>query len=48
MGASLILEKLFNKSSFYSTACFSILASGPDVYCGPLMRNFSVGPGFCL
>ena len=29
MGASLILEKLFSRSSFYNIAFFSILASGP-------------------
>ena len=28
MGASLILGKLFSRSSFYEAACFSILASG--------------------
>ena len=27
--ASLILEKLFSRSSFYDMVCFSILASGP-------------------
>ena len=30
-GASLILEKLFSRSSFYDIACFSILASGPHL-----------------
>ena len=28
-GDSLILEKLFSRSSFYDIACFSIFASGP-------------------
>ena len=31
MGASLILEKLFSRYSFYGIACFSILASGPHL-----------------
>ena len=31
MGASLILEKLFSRSSFYDIDCFSILASGPHL-----------------
>ena len=31
MGASLILEEHFNRSSFYDIACFSILASGPHL-----------------
>ena len=30
-GASLILEKLFSRSSFYDIASFSILASGPHL-----------------
>ena len=30
-GASLILEKLFSRSSFYDIACFSILANGPHL-----------------
>ena len=30
-GASLILEKLFSRSSSYEIACFSILASGPHL-----------------
>ena len=29
--ASLILEKLFHRSSFYDIACFSILASEPHL-----------------
>ena len=29
MGASLILEKLFSRSSFSDIACFSILANEP-------------------
>ena len=28
-GASLILEKLFSRFSFYDIVCFSIIASGP-------------------
>ena len=28
MGSSLILKKLFSRSSFYDTACFSILVNG--------------------
>ena len=28
-GASLILEKLFSRPSFYNIACFSIIAGGP-------------------
>ena len=31
MGASLILEKLFSRSSFYDIACFSNLASRPHL-----------------
>ena len=31
MGASLILEKRFSRSSFYDIACFSILVSGPNL-----------------
>ena len=31
MGASLILEKLFSRSSFYDIACFSVLTSGPHL-----------------
>ena len=31
MGASLILEKLFSRSSSYDMACFSIFASGPHL-----------------
>ena len=31
MGASLILEKLFSRSSFYDIACFSIPASRPHL-----------------
>ena len=31
MGASLLLEKLFSRSSFFDIACFSILASGPHL-----------------
>ena len=31
MGVSLILNKLFSRSSFYGIACFSILASGPHL-----------------
>ena len=31
MGVSLILEKLFSRSSFHDIACFSILASGPHL-----------------
>ena len=31
MGDSLILEKLFSMSSFYGIACFSVLASGPNL-----------------
>ena len=31
MGASLILEKLFSRSSFYYIDCFSILATGPHL-----------------
>ena len=31
MGASLILDKLFSRSSFYDMACFSIFASGPHL-----------------
>ena len=31
MGASLILKKLFSRSSFYNIACFSIIASGPHL-----------------
>ena len=42
---SLILEKLFSRSSFYDIACFSILASEPYldapttiiINCGPLI-----------
>ena len=30
-GPSLILEKLFSRSSFYDMACFSILVSGPHL-----------------
>ena len=30
-GASLILEKLFSRFSFYDIACFSILASEPHL-----------------
>ena len=29
MGASLILEKLFSRSSFYDIACFSIFSGVP-------------------
>ena len=29
--ASLILEKLFSRSSFYNIGCFSIYASGPHL-----------------
>ena len=31
MGASIIFEKLFSRSSFYDIACFSILAKGPHL-----------------
>ena len=31
MDASLILEKLFSRSSFYDIPCFSILANGPHL-----------------
>ena len=31
MGASLLLEKLLSRSSFFDIACFSILASGPHL-----------------
>ena len=31
MGGSLILEKLFSRSSFYDIACFSILANRPHL-----------------
>ena len=31
MNTSLVLEKLFSRSSFYDIACFSILTSGPQV-----------------
>ena len=52
-GASLILEKLFSRSSFYDIACFSILASGPDLdatittenimfNCGSLIMDASI------
>ena len=30
-GASLILEKLFSRSSFYDITCSSVLASGPHL-----------------
>ena len=30
-GASLILEKIFSRSSFYDMTCFSIFASGPHL-----------------
>ena len=30
-GASLILEKVCRRSSFYDIACFSILANGPNL-----------------
>ena len=31
MSASLILQKLFSRFSFYGIVCFSILASGPHL-----------------
>ena len=31
MGASLILKKIFSRSSFYDIACVSIFASGPHL-----------------
>ena len=31
MVASLILKKIFSRSSFYDIACFSIFASGPHL-----------------
>ena len=31
MGASLILEKIFSRSSFYGIDCFLILAGGPHL-----------------
>ena len=44
-GASLILEQVFNSSSFYNIACFSILASGSHfdatISSGNILRSFS-------
>ena len=40
MGATLILEKLFSRPSFYDTACFSILASGPHLDATIISENF--------
>ena len=31
MGTSLIIEKLFSRSSFYDIACICILANGPHL-----------------
>ena len=46
MGASLILQKLFSRSSFYDIACFSILTSGRQfdstIKSENIFRSFSV------
>ena len=45
-GASLILRKLFSRSSFYDVVCFSILASGPylnaTITSGNIFRSSSI------
>ena len=45
-GASIVLENLFSRSSFYDIACFSILASGSDldatITSDNIFRNFSI------
>ena len=47
MGASVILENLFSRSSFYDIVCFSILASGPrldaTITSGNILRRSSIG-----
>ena len=51
MDASLILEKLFSRSSFYDIPCFSILASGTHLHatiCTLLQRIFSEVPVLVL
>ena len=46
MGVSLILEKIFSKSSFYNIACFLILANGPHldatITSGNIFRSSSI------
>ena len=39
MDASLILEKLFSRSSFYDIPCFSILASGTHLHATITSKN---------
>ena len=46
MGASLILDKLFGRSSFYDITCFSVVANEPQlddaVTPENIFRSFSI------
>ena len=46
--ASLILEKLFSRSSLYDIVCFSILAGGTQVYATIISKGPVLMPLFLI